>query len=89
MISELGKILKQNKNIEFWYLLVWCKFYYNLPDEALMEVFTETLDIYKKLSAVNGLYIVVYYEIFSMWFLVCLVFTFSSYISLLFWTFVS
>lgn len=49
-----------------------------------MEVFTETLDIYKKLSAVNGLYIVVYYEIFSTWFLVCLVFTFSSYISLLF-----
>lgn len=38
MISELGKILKKNKNIEFWYLLVWCKFYYNLPDEALMEV---------------------------------------------------
>lgn len=38
MISELGKILKKTKNIEFWYLLVWCKFYYNLPDEALMEV---------------------------------------------------
>lgn len=38
MISELGKILKQNKNIEFWYLLVWYKFYYNLPDEALTEV---------------------------------------------------
>lgn len=39
MISGLGKILKQNKNIEFWYLLVWYKFYYNLPDEPLMEVF--------------------------------------------------
>lgn len=32
-------MLKQNKNIEFRYLLVWYKFYYNLPDEAVMEVF--------------------------------------------------
>lgn len=39
MISELGEMLKQNKNIEFRYLLIWYKFYHNLPDEAVMEVF--------------------------------------------------